>query len=295
MKKLTFLACALVLSLTACTGAVDKNPVSPESSPVMEQTETEEQATTKASAEAAPEKPDEERPRETNEETTEQEGEYVKVYYGNDTVDRMLTKEVHLAELTPESLTEALIDAGVLEADVRINALTTTEREGLTYLDADFNQAFLTKLNRMGTSGEYYYMGGVVNTFLHAYDAYRVNITAEGEPLESGHNIYDDYLGFYRPNTGGIDGTYRYYQSEDVISPFVKLNRDGSFEFNYSVYMSRQPGGSYEVTDDKVILTGSTNMDEVYVFDIQGENLVFNYMESLKIPLKDKAVFEPGY
>ena len=35
--------------------------------------------------------------------------------------------------------------------------------------------------------------------------------------------------------------------------------------------------------------------DAVYVFELEGENLVFDREESSDIGLEDNAVFEPGY
>lgn len=231
---------------------------------------------------------------ETDQEPEETAGEPVTIYRGNDTVELMLTEEVRLAEITAESLTEKLIEAGVLEKGVKVNSMELTEKDGMTYMDLDFNQEFLGKLNRMGTSGEYFYMGSVVNTFLKAFDAYAVKITADGEPVESGHNIYSEYLHFYRPNPGSIEGKYKFVKSREPIPPTVTLSEDGSFIFQYSLLMSSLPAGTYERTDNKITMKRQ-GADAVYVFELQGDNLVFNKEESTDTGLEDGAVFEPGY
>lgn len=227
-------------------------------------------------------------------ETQDEAGTKVTIYRGNDTVEMMVTEEALLPELTAENLADALIGAGVLEEGVKVNSLEVSEKEGMTYLELDFNEAFLTRLNSMGTSGEYFYMGGVVNTFLKAFDAYAVKITVDGKPAESGHNIYSEYLRFFRPNPGNMTGKYKFVASEEVIKPFVELDENGRFVFEYSVLMSSLPMGDYEVENDRLVMKRQ-GTDAVYVFDIQGENLVYDKEESSDTGLEDKSVFEPSY
>lgn len=52
--------------------------------------------------------------------------------------------------------------------------------------------------------------------------------------------------------------------------------------------------GTYERTDDKITMKRQ-GADAVYVFELEGENLVFDREESSDIGLEDNAVFEPGY
>ena len=48
-----------------------------------------------------------------------------------------------------------------------------------------------------GTSGELITIGGVVNTFLKAYDADTITILVEGKTWDSGHAEIDGPLGWY--------------------------------------------------------------------------------------------------
>ena len=45
-------------------------------------------------------------------------------------------------------------------------------------------------------------IGGLVNTYIKNFGAQTVTITVNGEPLESGHNIYDMPLEFFSDNVG---------------------------------------------------------------------------------------------
>ena len=80
---------------------------------------------------------------ETDQETQEQAGNPVTIYRGNDTVERMLMEEVRLAEITAENLAGKLIEAGVLEKRREGKFHGADSKEGMTYIDLDFNQEFL--------------------------------------------------------------------------------------------------------------------------------------------------------
>ena len=121
-------------------------------------------------------------------------GRTVTIYYGNANADGLESAEVQVEDLTMDILVEQLIAYGVLAADVQIR---TMEIDG-TCLLLDFNTAFADHANTMGTSGEMILFGSVVNTFLTAWpEADSVYITAGGEIIETGHNVYDFELTFH--------------------------------------------------------------------------------------------------
>ncbi|MFQ7584690.1 MAG: hypothetical protein ACLRMW_11070, partial [[Clostridium] symbiosum] len=109
-----------------------------------------------------------------------------------------------------------------------------------------------------------------------------------------GHTISSEYRHFYRPNPGSLEGKYIFVKSEEAVAPYVLLDEDGSFIFQYSILMSSVPTGTYERADDKITMKRQ-GADAVYVFELEGENLVFDREESSDIGLEDNAVFEPGY
>ena len=62
----------------------------------------------------------------------------------------------------------------------------------------NFSASFRDLINTMGTRGEYIIIGSVVNTFLTAYpECETVFLKADGNILESGHNVYDFELAFF--------------------------------------------------------------------------------------------------
>ena len=118
----------------------------------------------------------------------------ITIYHGNQNADGFETAEFMVEEITADILMEKLIEVGVLDAEVVLNALD--DQGG--HLELDFNSAFADRINAMGTSGDRMLMGSVVNTFLTAFNKVdKVSITVSGEILESGHVVYDEPMGFF--------------------------------------------------------------------------------------------------
>ena len=137
------------------------------------------------------ETPDVEQQPENGEETEEETK--VLIYYGNADADGFEQKEVMIKGLTPENLIGELRKLSVVSIDTEVKAF---EQDGKN-LKLDLSKGFSGYLNMMGTSGEYIVMGGLVNTFLTAYDGENILITVEGETLETGHTSYEAPLVFF--------------------------------------------------------------------------------------------------
>lgn len=135
--------------------------------------------------------PDVEQQPENGEEAEEETK--VLIYYGNADADGFEQKEVMIKGLTPENLIGELRKLGVVSIDTEVKAF---EQDGKN-LKLDLSKGFSGYLNMMGTSGEYIVMGGLVNTFLTAYDGENILITVEGETLETGHTSYEAPLVFF--------------------------------------------------------------------------------------------------
>ena len=157
-----------------------------------ETTPTQEAAVT---AEAPTEEP------QVSEEVTETEAPEeeleLKLYRGTEESDGLIYDTVYVSEINEDVIMEQLILAKVLPETVALNKITESEEDGKETIILDFNQAFQELLQSYGSSGEMILMGSVVNTFLEGLGAEQAMITVEGEVLETGHEVYDSYLGRY--------------------------------------------------------------------------------------------------
>ena len=116
------------------------------------------------------------------------------IYSSNDNADGFVTEEVEASEVTAGWLLGQLAAKGVVPGDVQAISCAETQVDGMKALDLDLNQAFGNALGSMGTAGEYMTLGSLCNTFLDAYGCEKIQITVEGNTLETGHTEYPGYL-----------------------------------------------------------------------------------------------------
>lgn len=114
------------------------------------------------------------------------------LYTPNEELTHFDIQEVEIEELSAEKIVQQLIDANVLNNNVSV--LNTTKEKDNLHLD--FNAAFRDQLLSYGTSGERFFIGSIVNTFLSVYGTKTITLTVEGNVLESGHVIYDFPLSY---------------------------------------------------------------------------------------------------
>lgn len=135
---------------------------------------------------------------ETTPQTAEPEKVTLTVYAPDDMAEGFVTSQAEVEAVTEDAIVEQLMLAQVLSEGTQVNALEMDAgTPGQRTLHVDFNAAFRDRILPMGTAGEYGVLGSVVNTFLTAYDAQSMVITVEGEPLETGHAVYDTPLSFF--------------------------------------------------------------------------------------------------
>lgn len=117
------------------------------------------------------------------------------IYSGNENADGFVTDIYEVYYFNTHTLIEKLIEVGTLNDSITLQA----EYYNGTCLHLDFNDAFLTQLSSMGSSGEYIMIGSIVNSFLDNYNdtAESIYITVDGKTIESGHVIYDFELTRY--------------------------------------------------------------------------------------------------
>ena len=118
----------------------------------------------------------------------------ITVFYSNADSTAFESSEVQIASLSPEAVLEALVSQGALTADVAENSFTMNTVDGKESIELDLNGAFATYVSNMGTTGEHYTVGALVNTFLDAYECEQIRITVDGDTLSTGHAEYPGYL-----------------------------------------------------------------------------------------------------
>ena len=115
------------------------------------------------------------------------------VYYADESFVDFTHKSVTLEGLTPQAVLNELIALQVVNSDV---ILRDAFLDG-TQLNLDLSVDFLEQLWTLGTTGERFLVGSVVNTFISAYGVESVMITVDGDLMDSGHVVYDMPMTFF--------------------------------------------------------------------------------------------------
>lgn len=184
----------LVFSLTACgRNAGDSQEPSDTSD-----TQTEEQREEIEDPEAENAEPQQELEDSQDTQTPAQEPvaetATITAFYSNADATAFESSEVQIASLSPEAVLGALVSKGALTADIAENSFTMNTVDGKASIELDLNNAFAAYVSNMGSTGEYYTVGALVNTFLDAYECEQIRITVDGEVLSTGHAEYPGYL-----------------------------------------------------------------------------------------------------
>lgn len=186
MKKRMMLSILLlvgILSLTACSKTTDAE-------------QTSESATQEEKEDESIVDQEESDQTEEVEDTQKSEGQPadITIYYSNDDATAFTSEEVQINSLSPEEVLNALIEKGAIAADVEILSFETTTVDGKSTILLDFNDAFASYISSMGSTGEYFVMGSICNTFLDAYDCEQIQVTVDGDTLSTGHAEYPGYM-----------------------------------------------------------------------------------------------------
>lgn len=116
----------------------------------------------------------------TSEDTPQ--GTLVTVFLMNDEADGFTVKDVTLEELDAQKLIDEFIAAGEVKEGTKVNSFS---KDDAGVLSLDLSAEFQTKISESGETGQYYIIGGIVNTFLGAYGADSIRITCNGADLET--------------------------------------------------------------------------------------------------------------
>lgn len=193
----SFLLLILVFSLAACgrDSGDSQEPSDNSDTQTEEQKEEEPEETEEPGAEEdQPSQDTTDADTQTPAQEPAAETAMITVYYSNADATAFESSEVQIASLSPEAVLEALVSQGALTADVAEDSFTMSTVDGKASIELDLNSAFATYVSNMGTTGEYYTVGALVNTFLDAYECEQIRITVDGEVLSTGHAEYPGYL-----------------------------------------------------------------------------------------------------
>ncbi len=170
-KRFLALLCALSLlaGLMACGRPADASASVPASSPASSPVVSEPPAPTKTPA---------------------------TVYLPDDNAEHLIPTTVEVETPAGEELDDVTVLTHLVEQLAREGALPAdTELLSMKLGDpvaVDMNAAFGEGMKSTGTTGEFLYLGALVNTILDYTGAESVLLTVEGEILETGHSIYDE-------------------------------------------------------------------------------------------------------
>lgn len=187
-KKMTVLLMVLVgmMCLTACSMSSESQETT-----VQEAQEKEDKSDSEEVEGASEEK---EAPVVQESEEPEDEPREIQIFYCNEDATAFTSEEVQIDSLSPEAVLNALIEKGAIAADVEVMSLETTTVDGKQTLLLDLNDAFASYISSMGSTGEYFVMGSICNTFLDAYDCEQIQVTVDGDTLSTGHAEYPGYM-----------------------------------------------------------------------------------------------------
>lgn len=116
----------------------------------------------------------------------------VKIFLPNNSADGLNEKEVQI-EKNDEPMVElvqALVTAKALPAGTEVEKWNVSDDDAPA-VTLDLNDAFAEGIQKTGTSGEDMMLASLINTIWEYFKPASVTITVNGEPLETGHNIYD--------------------------------------------------------------------------------------------------------
>ncbi|MDO4453588.1 MAG: GerMN domain-containing protein [Eubacteriales bacterium] len=214
-------------------------------------------------------------------------GVAIDLYYGDQNAEFIIKREVKVPQISPENLTAALTEQGILAPGTEVLSLKDRTEDGKKLLDLDFNEKFRETLFSLGTSGERIFMGSVINTFLRAYQADAIKITVEGSPLESGHAVYDKYQNFYGQVQQRLNVTYPVPGGTDETVEVLKMYSDLGFATVYDEHNFAH----VKENDNEVVFSDLKSTEEIKK---KASLKVIRTEESIQTVAKDVQAEIPG-
>lgn len=192
-KRIIVLLTGVLLLVSACSNSAGTDSSQSDNQKTDQQEDDKDKTDQQDENKANQSEPDSDKKTEDTVSNEDKSAE-IKVYVSNDDATEFVSESVKIDELTPEHIVNALVQKSALSSDIQVLKYEEQTVDGVKSLNVDFNEAFGTYVGSMGTTGEYYTIGSVVNTFLDAYGCEQIKITVEGNTLESGHAEYPGYM-----------------------------------------------------------------------------------------------------
>lgn len=115
------------------------------------------------------------------------------VYYVDDNTGEVLTKTVETRN--EDDVWKALQEVGILTDECQLISFDINKEK--ERINLDFNAETGKRIRSMGTTGEIQIIGCIVNTFLDTYGCNEIQLTEEGNLLDSSHGAdYSGYMGY---------------------------------------------------------------------------------------------------
>lgn len=120
------------------------------------------------------------------------EYEKVSIYLPDENAQNLVSKEVQI-EKNDEPMVElvqALVTEKALPAGTEVEKWSVSKDDAPAVI-LDLNKAFADGILNSGSTGELMMLGSLINTVWEYFEPASITLTVDGEPLETGHNIYD--------------------------------------------------------------------------------------------------------
>ncbi len=127
--------------------------------------------------------------------TTTPATEYQKavIYLPDENGQSLIGKEVQIEKNNEPmvELVQALVTEKALPAGTEVEKWSVS-KDDAPAVTLDLNTAFADGILNTGSTGETIMLGSLINTVWEYFKPASLTLTVDGQPLETGHNIYDE-------------------------------------------------------------------------------------------------------
>ena len=223
------------------------------------------------------------------------------IYSGDEQAENIVRQTVYMDEVNERTVMEQLVAALEMDSAVELKSVSFGTNGGEKVVMLDLNQAFADYVSRMSTSGEYIVMGSLTNTFLECYQSELLLLTVEGKVLETGHGIYEEYLGMYPY----VEAPYRIQEmvlgegDMKISCPQIEGLADGQIQGKWNrIFLGTEErvmdtwdgSGSYEVNYEVKTMTADvlSILMNGYIYGEEEKPYSFKYTYNIDLNTGDR-------